>query len=92
MANLTKLYDQAKDRNVASFVVYGKTADKKLYYESKYENQVESDEIIDAFKKGRLVIFDGTNYLKPVSLTAGKCKTVGMGTSAVELTEWISKT
>lgn len=92
MANLTKIYDRAKDNNVASFIAYGKTGDKKLYYEAEYKNQVTSVDVIDAFKKGRLVIFDGTNYLVPISLAAGKCKTVGMGSSAVELTEWLSKT
>lgn len=92
MANLTKIYDQAKDMNVANFIAYGKTTDKKLYYEASYKNQVESEDVIDAFKKGRLIIFDGTNYLLPISLAAGKCKTVGMGASAIELTEWLSNT
>ena len=45
----------------------------------------------DAFKKGRLLVFDGTNYLVAISMAGGKVKTVGMGASAVELTEWAAK-
>lgn len=89
---MERIYDQAKDVHVATYILYGKTADKKLYLESSYTTQVTKDALEDAFKKGRLLVFDGTNYLTAISLANGKVKTVGMGTSAVELTEWAAKT
>ena len=85
---MERIYDQAKDIHVATYVLYAKTADKKLYLESSYTTQVTKAELEDAFKKGRLLIFDGTNYLVAISMAGGKVKTVGMGASAVELTEW----
>ena len=87
---MERIYDQAKDVHVATYVLYAKTADKKLYLDS-YTTQVTKAELEDAFKKGRLLIFDGTNYLVAISMAGGKVKTVGMGASAVELTEWAAK-
>ena len=91
MANLTKFYDQAKDQHVANFIVYGKTGDKKVYYESSYTTQVASADLEDAFKKGRLLVFDGTNYLVPIVYAAGKVTTFTMGASAVESVTWTAK-
>ena len=88
---MERIYDQAKDVHVATYVLYAKTADKKLYRESSYTTQVTKAELEDAFKKGRLLVFDGTNYLVAISMANGKVKTVGMGASAVELTEWAAK-
>lgn len=88
---MERIYDQAKDVHVATYVLYAKTADKKLYLESSYITQVTKAELEDAFKKGRLLVFDGTNYLVAISMAGGKVKTVGMGSSAVELTEWAAK-
>lgn len=85
---MERIYDQAKDVNVATYVLYAKTADKKLYLEPSYTTKVSKAELEDAFKKGRLLIFDGTNYLVAISMHGGKVKTIGMGASAVELTEW----
>ena len=85
---MVRIYDQAKDVNVATYVLYAKTADKKLYLEPSYTTKVSKAELEDAFKKGRLLVFDGTNYLVAISMHGGKIKTVGMGASAVELTEW----
>ena len=85
---MERIYDQAKDVHVASYVLYAKTADKKLYLEPSYTTKVSKAELEDAFKKGRLLIFDGTNYLVAISMHGGKVKTIGMGASAVELTEW----
>ena len=88
---MERIWDQAKDVHVATYVLYAKSADKKLYLESSYTTHVTKDELEDVFKKGRLLVYDGTNYLVAISMTAGKVKTVGMGASAVELTEWSAK-
>ena len=51
---MERIYDQAKDVHVATYVLYAKTADKKLYLESSYTTQVTKAELEAAFKKGRL--------------------------------------
>lgn len=86
---IEKLYNQAKDEHVAAYVVYGKTG--KIYYDSANTVQVTKADMEDAFRKGRLMVNDGTNLLIAISMASGKCKTVGMGASAVELTEWAAK-
>lgn len=94
MAKKTKIFDQAKDKNVANLVVFGKSADSKLYYESTYTNQVDQAVAEDAFLKGRLVIKVGDNYVYPMSLASHKLKTIdATGTSTVTVTfvEWQTK-
>ena len=69
---LNKFYEQGKDLHVATYMVYGKTADHKLYADKALKETVTSAEIEDAFKKGRLVIVEGANFLVPVAFgTAG---------------------
>lgn len=91
MANMTKLFDQAKDKNVANFIVYGKTADTTLYYDAAMTVKLKQADAEDAFKKGRLVIFNSNTYYVPISLAGGKVKTVGTASSAVALTEWATE-
>lgn len=64
---LNKFYEQGKDLHVANYMAYGKTADHKLYADEAYKETVTKAEIEDAFKKGRLVILEGANYLVPVA-------------------------
>lgn len=85
---MMKIFDQAKDKNVAAYVFYGKTADKKLYYESDYKTQVTQSVLQDAFKKGRMLVIDGNTTLAAVSLAANKVSTVSKTASTVDLTEW----
>mgnify|MGYP004687314695 FL=1 len=69
---LKKFYEQGKDLHVATYMVYGKTADHKLYADKALKETVTAAEIEDAFKKGRLVIVEGANFLVPVAFgTAG---------------------
>ena len=69
---LKKFYEQGKDLHVANYIAYGKTADHKLFADEKLTEKVTAAEIEDAFKKGRLVIVEGTNYFVPVTFgTAG---------------------
>lgn len=63
---LNKFYEQGKDLHVANYMAYGKTADHKLYADKECKKTVTAAEIEDAFKKGRLVILEGANYLVPV--------------------------
>lgn len=85
------VFQQAADKNVEAYVVYGKTADYKLYYEAAYTNQVEQAVIADAFRKNMLVIFDGTTYWHPVKLSANKVSTIDTVSTALAFVEWTAK-
>ena len=73
---LHKFYEQGKDLHVANYIVYGKTADHKLYADKALKETVTTVEIEDAFKKGRLVIIEGTNYLVPIGFSAAGAVTI----------------
>lgn len=85
------IYENSKDQNIRKFVVYGKTADKKLYYESDFKTQVTQADAEDAFKKGMLLIMDTTTMLIPVSMASTTVKTVAEASSSVSLTSWTVK-
>lgn len=76
---LNKFYEQGKDLHVANYVAYGKTGDHKLYADEAYKETVAKAEIEDAFKKGRLVIVEGANYLVPVAFGTTGVITVTAG-------------
>ena len=76
---LNKLYEQGNDLHVANYMAYGKTADHKLYADSGLKETVTKAEIEDAFKKGRLVIIEGANYLVPVAFGTTGVITVTAG-------------
>lgn len=89
---MNKIYEHSKDVHVKNYVVYGKTGDKKLYYEPEYKTQVSKADMEDAFLKGLLLIDDGTNKLTPVAMTAATVTTVNAGSTAVESTVWNAAT
>lgn len=76
---LNKFYEQGKDLHVANYMAYGKTADHKLYADEGYKKTVTKAEIEDAFKKDRLVIIEGANYLVPVAFGTTGVITVTAG-------------
>ena len=82
------IYENSKDQHIRKLVVYGKTADKKLYYESDFKTQVTQADAEDAFKKGMLLIMDTTTMLIPVSMASTTVKTVAEASSSVSLTSW----
>lgn len=84
---LKKFYEQGKDLHVANYVAYGKTADHKLYADEAYKETVTKAEIEDAFKKGRLVIIEGANYLVPVAFGTTGVITVTAG-DTVKTQSW----
>lgn len=64
---MDRIYDQAKDQNVAALVIYAKaTADNKAYADKACTKQFKTSELKDAFIK-RAVVCVGTNYFIPVS-------------------------
>ena len=60
-------------------MVYGKTADHKLYADKALKETVTAAEIEDSFKKGRLVIVEGANFLVPVAFGTAGIVTVTAG-------------
>lgn len=66
---MDKIFDQAKDKNVAALIIYAKeTADNKAYVDSECKTQFKTAALKDAFLKRALVCV-GTDYFVPVSYT-----------------------
>ena len=65
---MEKIYDQAKDKNVAALVIYGKGADGKAYADAAGTIQLKTSELQDAFIK-RALINIGTAYYVPVGFS-----------------------
>ena len=88
------VFDQAKDKNVAARVFYGKSSDSKLYYDLSVESpvQVTQADLADAFKKGRLLISvtvsDVETLYAAVAVVGNKAKTVDVASNTVTVTEW----
>lgn len=65
---MEKIYDQAKDKNVAAIVIYGKGSDGKAYVDADGTTQYKTSALKDAFLK-RAIIQIGTDYFVPVALS-----------------------
>lgn len=91
---MVKVFQDAKDKNIKSFVVYGKAADHKLYTDSTYTaaKKATQAEVEDSFLKGMLLIKIGDIYCKPVALDGNKVYTATLEGSpaAATITEWTS--
>lgn len=61
---MDKIFDQAKDKNVAALMIYGKASDTKAYVDSACTVQFKTSELQDAFLK-RAVIKIGEAYFIP---------------------------
>lgn len=65
---MERIYDQAKDKNVAAIIVYGKGSDGKAYVDAAGTTQYKTSALKDAFLK-RAVVQIGTDYFVPISFT-----------------------
>lgn len=65
---MERIFDQAKDKNVAAIVIYGKGTDGKAYVDAEGTTQLKTSELKDAFLK-RAVIQIGTEYFIPLSFS-----------------------
>lgn len=65
---MDKIFDQAKDKNVAAIVIYGKGSDGKAYADADGTTQLKTSELKDAFLK-RAIIQIGTEYFIPVTFS-----------------------
>ncbi len=90
---MKKIYDDAKDKNVASVVVYGDTTDNKLYREASgaTKTQITEEELQDLFLKRRLIINVDGELFVPVSVDDNKAAIVTTVESTLSLVEYAAK-
>lgn len=73
---MVKVYDDAKDKNVAAVIIYGKGSDGKAYADAEGKTQLKTSELQDAFIK-RALIKIGEDYFVPTGFSiASKIGTV----------------
>lgn len=65
---MEKIFDQAKDKNVAAIIVYGKGNDGKAYVDAAGTTQYKTSALKDTFLK-RAIVQIGSDYFVPVSFT-----------------------
>ena len=65
---MEKIYDQAKDKNVAAIMIYGKGSDGKAYADAACTIQFKTSILKDAFMK-RALINIGNAYYVPVGFS-----------------------
>lgn len=68
---MEKVFEHANDQHIRAGIVYFKSADSLLYYDSEFTtgNTVSKAELVNLFKKGILVVDDGTSLVRPTVLT-----------------------
>ena len=90
---MKKIYDDAKDKNVASVVVYGDSTDGKLYETATglEKAQAAISEVKELFEKKKLIIDVDGDLCEPLSVVGTKVMTVNVGSSVDILTEWTAK-
>lgn len=60
---MDKIFDQAKDKNVAALVIYGKGSDGNAYIDSAATTQMKTSELKDAFLKRALINIGGAYFV-----------------------------
>lgn len=89
---MERVFDDANDKNVASYVVYGKASDSKLYDSTAEDaKQITQEELANLFAKGRLIVKVSTASYAVVKVAANKAYTVDEVSSAIALVEWSAK-
>jgi hypothetical protein len=89
---MERVFDDANDKNVASYVVYGKASDSKLYDSTAEDaKQITQEELANFFAKGRLIVKVSTASYAVVKVAANKAYTVDLVSGAVSVTEWSAK-
>lgn len=88
---MNKIFIDSVDKNVAALVVYGKSADKKLYLEAGYTNQAAQADVEDAFTKNLLLVKVGNDFFKPIKISGNKVTIADLVSTTVTLTEYQAK-
>ena len=89
---MERVFDDANDKNVAAYVVYGKASDSKLYDSTAEDaKQITQEELANFFAKGRLIVNVSTASYAVVKVAANKAYTVDLVSGTVSVTEWSAK-
>ena len=89
---MERVFDDANDKNVASYVIYGKASDSKLYDSTAEDaKQITQEELANLFAKGRLIVKVSTASYAVVKVAANKAYTVDLVSGTVSVTEWSAK-
>ncbi len=88
---MEKIFQDAKDKYVTAVVVYGKSADSKLYVDADFSEQASIDVVKDAFEKGVLMVKVGDAEFRPVKVAGVKATVVDIAGGAVTATEFSAK-
>ena len=89
---MERVFDDANDKNVAAYVVYGKASDSKLYDSTAEDaKQITQEELANFFAKGRLIVKVSTASYAVVKVAANKAYTVDVASGTVSVTEWSAK-
>ena len=89
---MERVFDDANDKNVAAYVVYGKASDSKLYDSTADDaKQITQEELANFFTKGRLIVKVSTASYAVVKVAANKAYTVDLVSGTVSVTEWAAK-
>ena len=96
MRKFTKIWAKSEEKLCKAVVLYENTSTHVLYMDSAKEKAVSKDDLADLFKKGLVVVSDGTSFYRPTELTVGSTKaTVGVviySNSAASLKSFYSAT
>ena len=88
---MDKIFQDAKDKYVTAVIVYGKTADSKIYVDADFSEQVGIDVVKDAFEKGVLMVKVGDAEFRPVKVAGVKVTVIDVVSAAVSATEFSAK-
>lgn len=89
---MERVFDDANDKNVAAYVVYGKASDSKLYDSTAEDaKQITQEELANFFAKGRLIVKVSTASYAVVKVAANKAYTIDLVSGTVSVTEWSAK-
>ena len=68
---MAKIYDQAKDKNVAAIIIYGKSgeASPSAYIDSACTVKYKTSELQDAFLKRAVIQIGPSNYYIPIDFS-----------------------
>jgi hypothetical protein len=89
---MERVFDDANDKNVAAYVVYGKASDSKLYDSTAEDaKEITQEELANFFAKGRLIVKVSTASYAVVKVVANKAYTVDLVSGTVSVTEWSAK-
>lgn len=88
---MEKIFQDAKDKYVTAVIVYGKTADSKIYVDADFSEQASIDVVKDAFDKGVLMVKVGDAEFRPVKVAGVKVTVIDVVSAAVSAIEFSAK-